>query len=166
MKKIFLILVLFYLHVSLIAQNENIDAIRREYRIANKDSLKCAQLYKKVFKTNSDNNLVNAYKGAVSMMYADFVRNKSEKLKLFKTGKSLLDKAIEADKENPELILLRFTIQSNAPKILGYNKDLDNDKSILLKKYDSVENKEVKNSMRSFLMESKRLTVSEKEKLK
>lgn len=166
MKKILLFLVLFYVHNSLSAQGENIDVIRKEYRTANKDSVKCAQLYKKVFKTNSDNNLVNGYKGAISMMYAGFVNNKGQKLKLFKAGKSLLDKAIENDKENEELILLRFTIQSNAPKVLGYNKDLESDKSILLSKYGSVENVEVKHSIRTFLMESKKVTVSEREKIK
>ena len=100
------------------------------------------------------------------MMYAGFVKNKAEKLKLFKSGHQLLEKEIAEDRENPELILLRFTIQSYAPKILGYNKELENDKALLLRKFDSIENKEVKESARSFLLQSKLLTAAEKAKLK
>jgi hypothetical protein len=166
MKKALFILAILLLQASAFAQQASIDDFRIEYRTANKDSSSCAALYKKASKITSSDNLVNGYKGAITMMYAGFIKDKAEKLKLVKAGRDILEAAIAKDKENPELILLRFSIQSNAPKILGYNKELESDKKLLLQKYGSIENKEIKTSIRSLLMQSKLVTAAEKEKLK
>jgi hypothetical protein len=165
MKK-FLIILICFLNLSTFAQKDELYQIRKEYRTANKDSLSCAKLYNKMAGMNNGNNIMNGYKGAVTMMYAEFIKDKAEKLRLVKKGRDILESAIAKDKENPELRLLRFTIQTNAPKILGYNKELDADKNLILQKYDTIQDQEVKTSIRSFLLLSGRVTASEKEKLK
>ncbi|MDQ3047860.1 MAG: hypothetical protein M3R27_09960 [Bacteroidota bacterium] len=166
MKRCFLlfIVVLFSSFVSY--KDEAVSLYRKEYRTANKDSSSCAALYNKVVKNTSKDNLIAGYKGAVTMMYAGFVKDRAEKLRLFKSGRNILEKAIEGDKENPELILLRFTIQTNAPKILGYNKEMERDKKMLLAKFNTIDDKEVKKSIRTFLLESKQLSNEEKAGLK
>jgi hypothetical protein len=165
MKNFAMLLFISLFQLSTFAQKD-LPMLRKEYPLANRDNASCTALYKKTSHIPSGDNLINGYKGAVSMMYAGCESNKAEKLRLFKEGRELLETAISNDKQNPELILLRFSIQCNAPKILGYNKEIESDKKLLLQKYDAITNKEVKANIRSFLLISEHVTAAEKEKLK
>ncbi len=74
-----------------------------------------------------------AYEGALLMKKAGLIENKLTKLSLFKNGKLELENIIFKNSENCEFRLLRLIIQENAPKVLGYNKQIDED-CLLIKK--------------------------------
>jgi len=70
-----------------------------------------------------------AFLGALEMKKAGLIKGVKNKLSLFKSGHKKLEAAIVQDSKNTELRFLRLMIQENAPKTLGYNKDLQADAS-------------------------------------
>ena len=99
------------------------------------------------------------------MMMAKYVVSPINKLSKFNEGKNLLEKCIEKDNKNVELHFLRFTVQSNAPKFLGYNSSLLLDKNFILNALASINDKQLKNIVITFLKSSSYLTNTEKQKL-
>jgi hypothetical protein len=57
---------------------------------------------------------------------------------------------------------LRFTIQANAPSILGYNKNINEDKLFLINSVKNIDDEDLKNSVVSFLTKSPYLSPDEK----
>lgn len=86
-----------------------------------------------------NNALVNAYKGALRMKKAAFVKGPPNKLKMFKSGAHLLEEKIKEYPTNPEFRFLRLLIQEHAPKILKYNKNLDEDKKLIIDGFNKLE---------------------------
>ena len=165
MKKNYLLLFFFVFSLSSYSQNITVDELRREYNQVSSDSTTCAKLYKKVTKSNNTDAISIAYKGAISAAMANHSKDKKEKLSLFNSGKKLLEQSITADSSNTETRFLRFTIQSNCPKILGYNKQINSDKNFILKNYSSA-NSAIKKMISSFAAQTNCFTAAEKQKLK
>jgi hypothetical protein len=69
----------------------------------------------------SQSNERDAYLGAIKMKRAGQLKSFTEKSKMFKAGKELLETAISLDHTNVEYRFLRLIIQENAPSILGYS---------------------------------------------
>lgn len=86
-----------------------------------------------------ESSLFDAYMGTLLMRKAGFEKGPPNKLKTFKKGTKLLEKEIRNDPKNAEYRFLRLIIQENAPKILGYNKNLNEDKQLILDEYDKSE---------------------------
>lgn len=80
----------------------------------------------------SDSTIAMAYHAAFLTQMAKHLDYPNEKLKYFNQGKKQLEKCIAAEPKNPELIYLRYTIQTNVPAILGYKSKLKDDKEILI----------------------------------
>ncbi len=148
------------------AQTISVDALRREYQLVNSDSATCAKLYSRINKTSNSDVITNAYRGAISISMANHSKEKKEKLKLFNTGKKMLEESIAADSSNIELRFIRFTIQTNCPKVLRYNKEIASDKSFILKNYSSLLNVAIKKMIVSFFNQSNSVTDAERQKLK
>jgi len=83
-------------------------------------------------------NNKEGYKGALLMKKAGLVVPAKGKLKLFKEGRIKFETALRADSNNTELHFLRLTIQENAPKIVKYHGDLNNDKLFIQKNYKGL----------------------------
>jgi len=75
----------------------------------------------------SRGNTEKGYLGAALMLSARYGINPFRKHRDFSEGKVLLEEAIAKDHGNAELRFLRFCIQSNAPRFLGYRDDLAGD---------------------------------------
>ena len=82
---------------------------------------------------------VNAYKGALIMKKAGYVKGVGGKVKTFKKGAHLLEDEIKGNPANTEFRFLRLTVQEHAPKILKYNKELDNDKQAIIAGYSKLD---------------------------
>jgi hypothetical protein len=72
-----------------------------------------------------------AYEGALLMKKAAFMKTPKEKLSIFKSGRAKLEACIAKDNNNIEYRFLRLIIQENAPKILKYKNDLEQDSQLL-----------------------------------
>ncbi|MGN6438684.1 MAG: hypothetical protein ACTHMM_19230 [Agriterribacter sp.] len=79
-----------------------------------------------------------AFEGALMMKKAGLLKGPGKKLQEFKAGKEKLETALQADPNNTEFRFLRLMIQENAPKILGYYKDLEQDHEHLRKNFKSL----------------------------
>lgn len=83
-------------------------------------------------------NAYSAHKGALEMKKAGLISNPSEKLSLFKSGKTKLESAIEKDTNSTELRFLRLLIQENSPKIVHYDQHLKQDAMFIRLNYQKL----------------------------
>ncbi|MDQ8003241.1 MAG: hypothetical protein REI64_00500 [Pedobacter sp.] len=108
---------------------------------------------------------VIGYKGATKMIMAKHVFNPITKLNYFNTGKKMLNKAIEKENNNVELVFLRYATQVSAPSILGYNSNIEADKKQILSGLNSDKlDEQLAKTIISF-MKKQELTLEEKQQL-
>ncbi|HMR85688.1 MAG TPA: hypothetical protein PKE30_21245, partial [Niabella sp.] len=81
-----------------------------------------------------------AFEGALLMRKSGALKVPAKKLSLFKQGHKLLEGAISKEPQNTEFRFLRLIIQENAPKIVGYNKNLAEDAQKVKSNYHSLPN--------------------------
>lgn len=116
----------------LIAQPVTLEKARQLYFSMsgeNCNSLKLAELFDK---NKPGQSLLKAYNGAAAAAAPECVANPATKISWFRKGKTMLDEAVESDPSNFEIRFLRFATQDKAPGFLGYNDNLDEDKSFLI----------------------------------
>lgn len=89
----------------------------------------------------SSNSTNKAYKGALLMKKSGFMKSAAKKIEVFKDGHKMLEAAIKKYPENTEYRFIRLTIQEHAPKILKYNKNLEEDKALVVKGYGNMASK-------------------------
>lgn len=83
--------------------------------------------------TNKD-----AFEGALLMKKAGLATNSKNKLNLFKSGRKKLESSVSNDYKNAELRFLRLMVQENAPKILNYHSNINEDSQFIRKFYNSL----------------------------
>lgn len=87
-------------------------------------------------KTSTTNK---AYRGGLLMKKSGFLKKAAEKIAVFKEGHQLLEAAIKKYPQNAEYRFIRLTIQEHAPKILKYNKNITEDKALIIKEYNELQ---------------------------
>lgn len=135
--------------------------------IEDKDLIELRNLYEKATKDEKANLKLNniasndknsaviiGYKGAGTMILANHVFNPITKLNKFNKGKKLLEQAVKQESNNLELRYLRFTIQTNVPKFLGYSKEINTDKAILINGLEKLSDIDLRNRIVDYLMKS------------
>ena len=118
------------------------------YEAFGQESLKAIDQALKELEGAKSSTTVQAYKGALLMKKANYVKGAASKLDFFRKGRKLLDAAVNSDPSNAEYRFIRLTIQENAPKILRYNKNIAEDKRILVAGY-----KELHANTRSYVLD-------------
>jgi len=108
----------------------------------------------------SDMKNKDAFAGALMMKRAGLLSGIPSKLKAFKAGRLRLEAAITRENDNAELRFLRLMIQENAPGILGYNDDLEKDKSFILTHFNSIP-ETTRQVIRDYSKQSKTLSQSD-----
>lgn len=93
------------------------------------------------------------YRGALLMKKAGLIDGPAEKLKTFKEGKELMEEAISKDSNNPEFRFLRLMIQENAPAILGYKDNIEEDRALIIAAFPDLY-PSLKNAIRNYSKES------------
>ncbi len=71
------------------------------------------------------------YKALYYFMNSKYAFWPDTKLSNFNKGKTYLESAIKLSPNNAELRLIRYSVQYNVPSLLGYNKQLNEDRKIL-----------------------------------
>ncbi|MFT3902718.1 MAG: hypothetical protein QM727_06070 [Niabella sp.] len=87
---------------------------------------------------NSGSKDKEAFEGAMLMRMADKVSVPAKKMAQFKQGHKKLEKAIAANPNNATYRFLRLMIQENAPRALGYHKDIAEDSRFVAANNKSV----------------------------
>lgn len=164
MRKKFLIIVA--LLVSVLASSQDLKELRLEYPKAVENVEIFTKFDGELAKVNSLSKAVLlAYKGAAYTLKAKFAKERKDKKEFFREGASLLESAVKADPENIEIRYIRLSVQENTPKVLKYNKDIEEDKEFVLKNYATISSKELKGIIKEFALKSDTFSDLEKSEL-
>ncbi|MBP8850190.1 MAG: hypothetical protein KBG80_06500 [Breznakibacter sp.] len=158
------ILFFFLLTLGIASENE-ISTIRELYSKAAKSSEQAIVLSQKLSSvTTQSENLLVAYRGASFTLNAKYAKRVLDKVSLFKEGVKYIESAVKSDSANIEIRFVRFTVQENAPEIVGYKKNLQSDKRFILSNYKD-QTIALKSYLKAYLKNAKTLTDAEKVKL-
>ena len=153
--------ILFF--VSILGNAQDLKTIRSQYPNAVESADITSKLDGELAKVNfSGNTVLIAYKGAVSTLKAKFTKKKSDKKDYFKEGIFLLESAVKIDPSNIEIRYIRLSVQENSPKFLGYHKNLKEDKEFILSNMADISSKELKNTIKDFVLKSENFSETEK----
>lgn len=74
-----------------------------------------------------------------------------KKMSYFNEGRKNLDGAIQKDPKNTEIRLMRLITQEKAPKMLGYTKNIKEDRRIIMNEYRNIEDAGLKLYIKNYL---------------
>lgn len=129
----------------------DLSSMRTLYQAAPQSEQKALELLQLADKNISANVVYRGYKGAATILMAKYATYPLAKWNRFNEGKALLESAISTEPMNPELRYLRLTIQTNAPKMLGYDDDIEKDKLFLKTRLDQIPDKELQKIVRAYI---------------
>lgn len=148
------------------AQDITLNEVRNKYPLATKNDSICTELYNALKGKADGTDILSGYAGGVTMLMAKSTANPFSKMEYFKEGKKLLEDAISNNKSDIELRFLRFAIQENLPAILGYNENLEEDKSYIMKYLPMLDKLELRRAIAKYMIKSERTSEKEKTSLK
>lgn len=126
--------------ISLFSQTTS---IREAYREATKSEENANAFYKLVDDVSkSDKAVMVAYKGAGKMLLARYEPLTKRKSKI-KEAIEWIEAAVKNDSDNPEIRLIRLSVQENLPKFLKYNDNIDEDRKFVKDALPKIEDKEL-----------------------
>jgi hypothetical protein len=147
LKKVIQLFVFVFMVVQLIA---NID-LRNQFDKAIY-SKNIAESLKQTLQQKSNLTALElGYLGATKMLLAKHYFNPFNKLEIFNEGRTDLDNALKKDKNNAELVFLRYSCAKNAPHFLNYYQNLEKDKQFLENAVTSMTDSDLKNRIQLFL---------------
>lgn len=115
------------------------DYLRSNFKNAVTDKNLCLKMMNMLEK-ETENSLYRAYLGALQTVWANHVINPFSKLSTFNKGKKNIEIAIKNNPADVEIRILRLSVQKNAPRFLGYYKNIDDDKKIIMLNFNSIKN--------------------------
>lgn len=172
MKALFLTVALTLAGMLAYADNGQPDlkALRKKLVLAINNGHITDSLYTVLERLPKQTALTTAYMGALDALKAKHSWNPYSKIKYLNTSEKMMQQAVAGDPHNIEILFMRFSIQHNVPGFLGYGKNLVNDREEMIaqlnhKNYGTAD-KELTISIIRFLIDSKRCTAAENDKLR
>ena len=150
----------------MVKDEPKVEVVRSLFYVA-AENKSAAEKFSKAL-SNVDQNsspVLLCYKGVAQMIQAKHVFSPFSKLERFKRGKNLIEESISRDPNDVELRFLRFSIQSNLPGFLGYDKQISRDKIKLLNGYRDIKDAGLRKCIFDFLAASKYCTAEELKKI-
>lgn len=132
------------------ADELSLEDIRKNYEISVSDKKVCQSMIEQL-SHRLNNNVHLAYYGAFQTIWANHTGNPFEKLKTFNKGKKNIDKAALLSPNSVEIIFIRYSIQKQSPKFLGYKGHLKEDEAYLLKHIKDITNLHLKSMVHNIL---------------
>jgi hypothetical protein len=144
----------------------DLHTLRRAYLQAVEDEKKTDELLALLSRENSPEPLLIGYKGALEALKAKHAFNPYNKMSYLKKARQTFEQAIGLSPEDVELRFLRFSVQHYLPAFLGASKNLEEDKQVIVQHIAKPGlDKDVRTTIARFLLESKRCTTAEQQKL-
>lgn len=157
-----LVILLVFVAASL---SSDLSELRKLYPKAASSKENADNFLIKTAQINSSYPVILGYKGIAFTLKAKFEKELSKKKNDFKKGAQMLEESIQKAPENIELRVLRMSVQENSPKILNYNKNIQQDKNIISSNFAKSKS-EVKIFVAQFIEISKSFTDDEKKTYK
>lgn len=146
-------------------QSGDLEALRNAYSKANSSNEGAKSFIEVADSKSSSDPIIIGYKAAAEILEAKVTTEKNKRKSFVKSGATSLESVIKANPNNIELRLIRMSVQENIPKIVGYSKNLKEDKAYILSNY-TKQNAALKVYIKKFAMQSKTMTATEKNSLK
>lgn len=146
-------------------QSSDLEALRNAYSKANLSNEGAKIFIAIAEKKTSSDPVVTGYKAAAEILEAKVTTQKNKRKSFVKSGATSLENVIKNNPNNIELRVIRMSVQENIPKIVGYSRNLKEDKTFIVKNY-SKQNAALKSYIKKFAAQSKTMTAAEKNALK
>ena len=143
MKALFFFSICLAFSIKSIGLSIDLDYIRNHYQQAISDEKMCEEMINKLEKVK-DNSVYLAYLGSFQTIWANHVTSPFSKLSTFKKGKENIEKAVDSDRNNIEIRLIRLSVQKNCPAFLGYSKNIKEDEQFIDKHKEEVDSQSLK----------------------
>lgn len=157
-------LVFLFLGLIMAYPSPDLSSIRVKYPEASKNEQEAKKLHDELISiSKNDIPVLIAYKGAVTTMMAKYAQGIKDKKRFFKEGKELLEHAVETEPDNIEIRCIRLSVQENTPKIMGYRKNISEDKKSILDSYPSITDKGAKDFIKGYVAQSDAFSDIEKQ---
>ena len=145
------IIISFFFIIICNAQTNNLDQIRKAYIESAQSEENIKKLINKCEEYKSKNDsIVYAYRTVADLMLIKYKYNPLYKLKLFTEYSRELDLIVTNNFKNIEIRFLRYCIQKQTPRFLGYNDNLELDHQFIIQNID-IQSKELQKYIRSTL---------------
>ena len=145
------IIISFFLITICNAQTNNLDQIRKTYLESAKSEENIQKLISKCEDYKSKNNsIIYAYRAVADLMLIKYKYNPFYKLKLFTEHSRKLDLIVKNNFNNIEIRFLRYCVQKQTPRFLGYYDNLELDYQFIIQNID-IQSKELQKYIRSTL---------------
>lgn len=156
MKKIiyiFSVFLIFGCASSITAQSmEDISSIRNELFYSDFDFSKCLDYYNRIVQVANKSPLIQAYQAAAEALLAKHSWNPVNKYTYLKNAQALLDRAVNADKKNPEIRFLRLYIQRSIPSYMGMSRDIMDDKKAIMENLDQLNSSQLGQKITEYIV--------------
>ena len=148
----YILVLLFFFNFS--NAQSDIQDIRKIFILSIDSYQKCSQLNRmsseRVFKCP----IYHSYNIVSRILESKYLRNPVKKVKVFKENTKLLDSLVASHPKKIEIRFLRYSIQLNAPKILGYTTFVKEDYEFIMKNI-SYADEDLKKIITSFMSKFK-----------
>lgn len=95
-----------------------------------------------------------AYQAAADILIARYMPL-TERLSRIRPAISKLEALLDKDPDNPELRFIRLTIQEHLPKIVGYHRQIPEDRKYLEETVSKLQDKSLQEMIHSYFRESR-----------
>ena len=148
----YILVFLFFFNFS--NAQSDIQDIRKMFILSIDNYQKCSQLNRMSSERVSICPIYHAYNIVSKILESKYLRNPVKKFKVFKENTKLLDSLLVSHPKILEIRFLRYSIQINAPKILGYTNFVKEDYEFIMKNI-SYADEDLKNIIISFMSKFK-----------
>ena len=145
--------VLFLLLFSTMMNAQNFDEFRSLLRTGENSEKSAKILIEKsqIAYTKTKKPIYGAFLATGQFLMAKHVFSPFKKMSYFNEGKKNMDGAIKNDPKNVEIRLMRLITQEKAPKMLGYTKNITEDRKIITNEYRNIEDADLKLYIKNYL---------------
>ena len=145
------IIISFFFLIICNAQTNNLNQVRKSYLESAKSEENINKLISTCEEYKSENDsIIYAYSTVGDLMLIKYKYNPFYKLKLFTEYSRKLDLIVKNNFTNIEIRFLRYCVQKQTPRFLGYNDNLELDYQFIIQNVD-VQSKELQEYIGSTL---------------
>ncbi|HBG88017.1 MAG TPA: hypothetical protein DDW62_10765 [Marinilabiliaceae bacterium] len=153
MRALLLVCLYFFLSVSAFAGSERFFTVLSQ---GSRDDVEKLILdYEAKGDTGSQANI---YRGALYARMAGLVNTPVQRLEYFKRGRLLIEAEIKQNANNIEYRFIRLIIQEQAPSIVRYRDNIDEDSAMIIAGYETLDD-ELKREIDRYAKTSKLLNI-------
>jgi len=145
------IIISFFFIIICNAQTNNLNQVRKSYI----ESAQSEENINKLISTceeykSKNDSIIYAYRTVADLMLIKYKYNPLYKLKLFAEYSRKLDLIVTNNFKNIEIRFLRYCVQKQTPRFLGYYDNLELDYQFIIQNID-IQSKEIQKYIRSTL---------------